>query len=101
MLFVKILDSLAGQLGTEVLNVGFCVFLQALRKGIATMNEDGFIGKDEVVMQVQFHFSAISVLFSRYDSLVLWNSTRLLAYVLSIFCRQEDKYLLGLFLSLF
>lgn len=100
MLFVKILDSLAGQLRTEVLNVGFCVFLQALRKGIATMNEDGFIGKDEVVMQVQCHFSAISVLFSRYDSLVLWNSTRLLAYVLSHFCSQ-DKYLLVLFLSLF
>ena len=59
MLFVKSLDSLAGQLRIEVLNVGFCVFLQALRKGIATMNEDGFIGKDEVVMQVQCHFSAI------------------------------------------
>lgn len=35
------------------------MFWQALRKGIATMDEDGFIGKDEVVMQVQCYFSAI------------------------------------------
>lgn len=27
--------------------------LQTLRKGISTMDEDGFIGKDEVVMQVE------------------------------------------------
>lgn len=31
----------------------FCYLIQTLRKGISTMDEDGFIGKDEVVMQVE------------------------------------------------
>lgn len=30
-----------------------CGLVQTLRKGISTMDEDGFIGKDEVVMQVE------------------------------------------------
>jgi len=31
----------------------FCNLIQTLRKGISTMDEDGVIGKDEVVMQVE------------------------------------------------
>jgi hypothetical protein len=31
----------------------FCYLIQTLRKGIATMDEDGFIGKEEVVMQME------------------------------------------------
>lgn len=31
----------------------FCQLIQTLRKGIATMDEDGFIGKDDIAMQVE------------------------------------------------
>ncbi|KAI5083167.1 hypothetical protein GOP47_0002910 [Adiantum capillus-veneris] len=31
----------------------FCQLIQTLRKGIATMDEDGFIGKDDISMQVE------------------------------------------------